>query len=389
MVDELLAKLDQDYTLRLLREMVAIDSVVGSEAELAEYLNRELRDLGLDCEMHEVEAGRPNVYARLQGTGPGRRLNLCGHTDTVPVCEGWESDPLVPVVRDGRLYGLGTCDMKAGLACLLAVLKAFVESETPFLGELSFAGVVDEEGQSKGARTMLDTDLSACDAILLAEPYAGDEDMPMPLGITGKVLYDVKVRGHAAHGFRPHLGINAVEEAARIIAALERLPMQQHPDFGRGNYCTLKIEGGYQVYSVVVPDSCRFEINRLLVPGETAVMALKDMERLVESLDLTAEVEVGLKPPQYEPFLMDRQEPIVEVFDGVYRQVMGVEPVYGYKRGITDANVFGEKGIPSLHLGPARGNVHQPNEYVDLEWLKPLSEMFALIAARFLGAGGD
>ncbi len=389
MVDELLARLDHDYTLRLLKEMVAIDSVVGSEAELAEYLNRELLDLGLDCEMHEVEAGRPNVYARLQGSGPGRRLNLCGHTDTVPVCDGWESDPFVPVIRDGRLYGLGTCDMKAGLACLLAALKVFVESETPFLGELSFAGVVDEEGHSKGARAMLDTDLGACDAILLAEPYAGDENMPMPLGITGKVLYDVKVRGHAAHGFRPHLGINAVEEAARIISALDRLPMQQHPDFGRGNYCTLKVEGGYQVYAVVVPDSCRFEINRLLVPGETAAMALKDMEGLVESLDLVAEVEVGLKPPQYEPFLMDSQEPIVEIFDGVYRQVMGSQPVYGYKRGITDANVFGEKGIPCVHLGPARGNVHQPNEYVDLEWLEPLAEMFALTAARFLGAGAD
>ena len=99
MSEELLARLDNAYALRLLSEMVEIDSVVGNEGELAEFLQRELLDLGLDCEMHEVEPGRPNVYARLPGIGPGRRLNLCGHTDTVPVCDGWESDPFAPITR--------------------------------------------------------------------------------------------------------------------------------------------------------------------------------------------------------------------------------------------------------------------------------------------------
>jgi succinyl-diaminopimelate desuccinylase len=385
MVAELLSKLDPVYTQRVLSEMVAIHSVVGNEGELAAYLRGELVALGLAPELHEVEPGRPNVYARLGGTGPGRRLNLNGHTDTVPVCEGWETDPFTPTIRAGRLYGLGACDMKAGLACALAALKAFVESGYPFHGELSFSAVIDEEAYSKGARAMMETDLAGCDAILLAEPYAGDESKPIPLGITGKVLYDVTVKGRAAHGFRPHLGVNAVEEAARIVASLERLPMGEHPDFGRGNTCTLKIEGGYQVYSVVVPDRCRFEVNRLLVPGETTDSAIADMEALVRSLDLRAEVEVGLKPPRYEPFLMSREEPIVGVFHEVYREDLGIEPEYAYSEGITDANVFGEQGIACLHLGPARGNVHQPNEYVSLEWLERLPRLYALIAARYLG----
>jgi acetylornithine deacetylase/succinyl-diaminopimelate desuccinylase-like protein len=75
---------------------------------------------------------------------------------------------------------------------------------------------------------------------------------------------------------------------------------------------------------------------------------------------------------------------IMRVFHQVYQQVQGREPLYAYCKGITDANVFAEKGIPCLHLGPARGNVHQPNEYVDIEGLAPLSTMYALIAARFL-----
>ena len=384
MHDILLSKLDNAYTLRLLERMIGIDSIVGNEGALAEYLYGQLQALGLSAELQQVEPGRFNVYARLPGSGPSRRLNFCGHLDTVPVCEGWEHDPFTPVMRDGRLYGLGAADMKGGIACILTVLKAFVDSGYPFDGELSFSGVVDEEAYSKGARAMLETDLAGCDAIILAEPYSGDESRPIPLGITGKVLYELTVRGRAAHGFHPREGINAVEEAARIIAALDRLRLREHPDFGRGNTCTLKIEGGYKVYAVVVPDLCRVEINRLLVPGETTASALEDMEELVASLELQAQVEVCTKSPRYEPFLVSRDEPIIEVFDNVYREMMGVEPRYAYNPGITDANVFGERNIPCLHLGPEWGNVHQPDEYVSLEWLERLPRMYARIAADFL-----
>ena len=383
MEEELTSKLDDSYTVRLLKEMIGINSVVGREGELAEYLRGELEALGLRCETQEVEPGRPNIYARLEGRAPGRRLNFNGHTDTVPVVEGWETDPFTPVEREGRLHGLGSCDMKAGIACTLNMLRAFVESDHGFDGELSFSGVVDEEAYGKGAKAMLKTDYGSVDAIVLAEPYPGDETKPIPLGITGKILYDVHVRGRAAHGFRPHLGVNAIEEASRIIANLDRLDFKVHPDFGKGNYCTLKIEGGYTVYSVVIPERCRFEVNRLLVPGETVETAIGDMERLVGSLGLEAEVRT--KPPRYEAFVMDRGEPIIGVFDEVYKEVTGREPLYEYAYGITDANIFaGEGEIPCLHLGPQRGGAHQRNEYVSLDWLPPISKMYALIAARFL-----
>jgi acetylornithine deacetylase/succinyl-diaminopimelate desuccinylase-like protein len=384
MTQALLSRLDRDYCIRVLQNLIAINSIVGREGAVADYLRTELEDLGLACELQEVEPGRSNVYAWLQGSGRGRRLNFNGHTDTVPVCEGWTHDPFTPVIQDGRLYGLGACDMKGGIACILAMLKAFVESGHRFRGELSFSGVIDEEAYSKGARAMMDTDLANCDAIVLAEPYSGDAEMPIPLGITGKVLYDLTVRGYAAHGFHPERGVNAVEEAARIVSALGRLRLREHPEFGRGNTCTLKLEGGYQIYSVVVPDVCHVEINRLLVPGETAASAVEDMQELVRSLQLKAQVEVGLKPPRYDPFVVGRDQPIIQLFHSVYREMTGAEPVYVYGPGITDANVFGERGIPCLHLGPARGNVHQPDEYVSLDWLERLPRMYALIAARFL-----
>jgi len=385
MYQELTTRLDDSYTHRRLEEMIRIRSVVGEEAELAEYLRRELEALGLKCETNMVEPKRPNVYAQLEGRHLGKRFMFNGHTDTVPVCEGWKTDPFTPVEQDGRLYGLGSCDMKAGIACALNTLKAFADSGFEFNGTLLFSGVIDEEAYSKGARAMLKTEYAECDTILLCEPYPGDNTKPIPVGITGKILYEVTVKGRAAHGFRPHLGVNAIEEAAKILTALDQLRLRSHPKFGRGNCCTLKIDGGYQTYSVVVPDRCCFEVNRLLVPGESVSTAIEDLKELIYSLKLAAEVEVRTKPPQYEPFEMNPEEPVLKIFHEVYREVMGVEPLYEYVAGITDANVFaGEAGIPCLHLGPKRGDTHQPNEYVPLKWLPSVSKMYALTAARFL-----
>jgi acetylornithine deacetylase/succinyl-diaminopimelate desuccinylase family protein len=383
--NEITTALDNEYTTRLLAEMIAVPSVVGQEGALAQAIHAELLSQGIDSWLEEVEPGRSNVVARIQGKRPGKRLHLNGHMDTVPVCEGWTKDPFKPLVQDGRMYGLGACDMKAGLACHLNVLRAFQRAGADFAGELSFSAVIDEEAYSKGARAMLESDFSSCDAVIISEPYLGDAGMPVPLGITGKILYDITVKGRAAHGFRPQMGINAVEEAARILTSLDELDMQAHPDFGKGNLCTLKIEGGYEVYSVVVPDRCRFELNRMLVPGETRESALGDMRCLVEHLNLRAEVEVALKPPAYESFVLQREEPILQAFHQVYSEVVGQPPHYTYSTSITDANVFsGEAGIPCLHIGPGRGNVHQPDEYVPLDTLPQTSQIIALTAVRFL-----
>lgn len=379
-------KIDEEYTIECLKDMIKIKSVVGEERELAEYLRLELESLGFKTEMHEVEPKRPNVYAKLSGRPGDLRLMFNGHTDTVPVCEGWQTDPFTPIVRDGRIYGLGSCDMKAGFACALAALKAIVDSGIDFRGELLFSGVIDEEAYSKGAKAMLKTGYAKCDAIVLGEPYPGNETKPIPLGITGKILYDITVKGRSAHGFTPQLGVNAIEEAAKIITSLDKLKMKRHEKFGVGNHCILKIEGGYTIYSVMVPDRCRFEVNRLLVPGESAKSAIDDFNELVESLNLKSEVEVKTKPPQYEPFILREDEPILKIFQKVYKEVLGVEPKYAYNTGITDANVFaGEAGITCLHLGPERGNVHQPNEYTPIEWLLPISKIYAMIAIKFLG----
>ncbi len=385
MSEELLKKLDSKYALNLLKDLIRINSIVGNERDLAEFLRNELEALGLKVTLDEVEPRRPNVYTKLIGANTGKKLNFNGHTDTIPIVDGWETDPFDPIIKNGKLFGLGVCDMKAGIACTLNMIRAFVESGYSFHGELSFSGVIDEEAFGKGAKAMMTSEYGKVDAIVLGEPYSGDELKPIPLGLTGKILYEITVKGKAAHAFRPQFGINAVEELGKILANLDKLHFLDHPEFGKGNYSTLKIEGGYEVYSVVVPALSRMEVNRLLVPGETVQSAIDDMNRLIQSLNLSADVKVNIKPPRYEAYINDRNDPIFQVFDNAYRTVMGKAPLYEYTSGITDANIFaGEGKIPCLHLGPHQESAHQKNEYIPLDCITPLSEMYTLIAANFL-----
>jgi succinyl-diaminopimelate desuccinylase len=386
MIEDVLTRLDDSYTIRLSKEMIAIPSVTGEEEALALYIKEKLERYGMETELNYVESGRPNIHGVMKGSKPGKRLDYNAHTDTVPAGDDWLTDPFKAVIKDGKLYGRGACDMKTGIACSLNMLKAVADSGGDFRGELSFSGVVDQEATDIGAWAMMKQEKwRTLDGVVLTYSYCGDETKPIPLGLTGKVLYDISVKGRAAHGFRPHLGINAVEDAARIISSLGGLKLKEHPDFGTGTVCTLKTEGGYKKYSVVVPESARFEVNRLLVPGESIQYTIDDMKRLVESLNLKSEVDVGVKSPMYEPYTSTIDEPLMKILHETYQTVMGKEPLYEHAYGITNANIFqGEQGIPCIHIGPERGGAHQPNEHVKLDWLPPVSEMYARIALAYL-----
>ncbi len=151
MVDEVLRRLDDGCTVRLSEEMIAIPSVTGDEEALALYIEEKLESYGMETELQYVADGRPNVYAVMKGGGPGRSLNYNAHTDTVPPGDGWDTDPFKAVIRDGKLYGRGACDMKTGIACALNMFQAIADAGAEFSGELSFSGVVDQEATDFGA----------------------------------------------------------------------------------------------------------------------------------------------------------------------------------------------------------------------------------------------
>ncbi|MEM8862139.1 MAG: M20/M25/M40 family metallo-hydrolase, partial [Chloroflexota bacterium] len=249
-------QVDEEYLLSTLKEAIRINSILPHEEELGRFFAEKIIELGLEPEWHWVAPGRPNIYASVQLGPSDKFITLTGHMDTVGIAKNWETDPFDPVVKDGKLHGLGSADMKSGLVCALAAFKALIEAKELHgeLGRVGFAATVDEEALGLGAKALLETEYGQSDALILGEPFCGDEALPVPYGITGKVLYKLTLIGKMAHGFNPERGINAVEDAGKILAALDQLKIGHHPKFGSGNYSTLKIDGGYKEYAIVVPE---------------------------------------------------------------------------------------------------------------------------------------
>lgn len=382
---QVLNKINETYIVEILNEMIKIPSIIGQEADFAEFLKTELMSMGFKTHLDLIEPGRPNVIGILDSNPNKPLIMFNGHLDTVAVCEGWTSDPFVPFLKNNRIYGLGSWDMKSGIACSLGALRALIDAG-PVTENLVFSGVIDEEGYSKGARALLNTDLRKVDAVIIGEPYFGDSvEHRIPIGITGKILYEITVHGRSFHGFHPERGINAIDDAARIIASLDQLALGEHSRFGQGNICTIKIAGGYQNYEVTVPDRCTIMVNRLMVPGETKEGVLKEMRQYIDSLSLKSDVEVKDVPPFYDPYEIQRKEPLMRCFEEAYEEILGSSPVLGYRPGITDANVFmGEGKIPTINFGPKGDQYHGADEYVEVNSLLPVAKIQALTALKLI-----
>src|ERR671939_52153 len=193
-----------DAAIRLLKDLVAINSVnptlvpgAPGEAEIADAVAAAMRRIGFDVETQPVAPGRPNTIGILEGRRKGPTLMYCGHVDTVGVA-GMEA-PFTPVERDGRLYGRGAQDMKAGVAAMMSA-AAVVAQRGLAAGRVIVAAVVDEEHSSIGADALVAR--WHADAGVVTEPT----DLAIAVGHKGFAWIEIDVRGKAAHGSRPAEG---------------------------------------------------------------------------------------------------------------------------------------------------------------------------------------
>ena len=385
-----MVQIDGDYLLDTLKEAIRINSVLPYEERLAAFFVDKLREMGLGPEWEMVAPGRPNVSASVQLGPSDRFITLTGHLDTVDVAENWQTDPFEPVIKNGKLYGLGSYDMKSGVVCALAAFKALIDDKSLHgqLGRIGFAATVDEEGLGIGAKALLNTEYGKSDAMLLGEPFWGSVTEPAPYGLTGKVLYKLTVKGCTTHGFHPERGINAVEDASKIVAVLDRLNIASHPEYGSGNYSTLKFVGGYTEYAIVVPEHCEVIITRLTIPGETRDSAENDMRNLIDSLNLASTVTIETPPPFYEPYTIDQHGTLFDGFAAAYKNVIGQPPHFNFGTGITDANIYVAEGnIPTITFGPRGNGAHEADEYVEVDSLVPVAQVFAETVVNFFKKG--
>jgi acetylornithine deacetylase len=346
---------------QLLADLVAIDSVNpglvpggAGEAEIAAYVAGWLRGKGLEVDVVEPEPGRPSVVAMARGTGGGRSLMLNAHMDTVGV-DGMDK-PFEPEVRDGRLYGRGSYDMKGALAaCMLATARVAGDG---LAGDVIFTGVADEEHASIGVQAVLER--YTADAAIVTEPTA----LRVCVAHKGFVWAEIETRGRAAHGSRPAEGDDAIAKMGPVLTGLADLQRDLeaspgHPLLGPGSVHASLIEGGQEMSSY--PARCVLGLERRTVPGETADDVRRECERMIEGIDI--ELRMGLVR---EPFDVDREADVVKAVEQAAEAVTGKRPeVYGDTPWM-DAAFTQAAGIPTVVFGPGGGGAHAVEEWADL-----------------------
>jgi len=369
----------------LLADLVAIDSInpdlvpgAAGEGPIAAYIAEWLARAGLDVTLDDVLPGRPNVIGIARGSGGGRTLLLNGHMDTVGVTG--MAQPFQPRPAGGRLYGRGAYDMKSGLAaCMVAAAGA---AQHKLRGDVIVTAVADEEYAGLG--TLSIAARYRADGAIVAEPT----ELQLVVAHKGFVWLEIETEGVAAHGSRPHLGVDAIAKMGSVLSGLNELVddlgrRPQHPLLGPPSLHASTISGGGEWSTY--PDRCALAVERRLLPGETSDAAESELRAIVDRLgaaDPTFKATVRQVLARV-PLETSESAPIL----GAVRQAAGAvlqRPVEATGVSFwTDAASLHAAGIPSVLFGPLGEGAHAAIEWVDVASVRACAEVYLATALAF------
>lgn len=373
--------------LALARALIATPSVnpgldpEGTGESAAAGLAEEwLRAWGFQIERVEAAPGRPSLVGRLE-RGPGRSLILSGHLDTVGVQE-MRIAPFDPAVRDGRVWGRGSADMKGGVAAALAAARELARE--PFQGTLLVALTADEEEGAIGCRRLVEDGLRA-DAAIVCEPT----ELAIMPAHKGFSWIRIEFRGQSAHGSRPERGVDAIRHAGLFLSRLDEIEAtlaqrKRHPLLGAGSIHAGTIRGG--TAPSVYPSSCELTLERRTIPGESLSAVRSEVEFLlaqlrsdVPSLDAALEVVLhrsGSEVAQDHEIVRDLSRALEDV--GIERRVLGMS-------AWTEAALFNAAGTPAVCFGPGSiGEAHTATESAPVEEIDAAFQVLLAMARGFL-----
>jgi len=375
-----------DDPIELLADLVRIESVNpdlvpggAGEGAIADYCAAWFAARGFEVHRVGEHPGRPSIVGIARGSGGGRSLMFNGHYDTVSTAS-YEGDALDPVVRDGRLYGRGSFDMKGGVAAMM--VAADRARRQGLRGDILVACVADEEYASFGTAEVAAR--FTADAAIVTEP----SHLELTVAHRGFVWFDVTVHGRAAHGSRPELGIDAIAKAGRFLVALEEYDRRlrsapSHRLLKSGSVHASLIRGGEELSSY--PAECRISLERRTIPGETPASVAAELQEIIDRIavvdpDFRATLATGLDRP---PFEIAEAEPIVATLDGIAAARTG-RPVS--RRGEpfwTDCAILQGAGIPCVMFGADGAGAHAASEWVDVGSVETLAGILAETAVAF------
>lgn len=374
------AYLSEARLFELAQALVAIPSTTTNEQRMGDFVAAFLQGLGLEVRRLPVAESGDSIVGWYGDAAGGPTLMLNFHLDTFEIFDGWHTDPLTPTLRDGRLYGLGSHDMKGGGACVLGVVEAIVRSGMALGGRLLVSATSDEENWSRGAHALIQSGLlDGCIGALVPEPSAAGT---LTIGQRGRHVFHIQLYGRTIHAaFGP--GINAVADAARIVARLSdpgAVDLGWSADFGLpGSLCVIGMHGGGTM--ILVPERAEIIIDRHILPGETVDQAAAQIRSVIESCGVASRWELSWdnRPtPAPGSFVVPADSRLVQTVRSNLAREQGrdIELVLG--RSVADTNHFAvHGGIPTLICGPQGGNTCEANEYLEVASLLPTARAIA------------
>lgn len=420
-IDQLLARIDgkQGELVGLTRDLVRIPTVNppgDAYGPCAELLGERLRRRGFDVAYLRAEGTpgdqdrypRTNVVARRGSGRPGPCVHFNGHIDVVETGHGWTVDPFGGLVRDGKVYGRGTCDMKGGIAASVIAVETLIESGISLTGALEISGTVDEESGGYGGVAWLAErgffSKPRVDHVVIPEPLNVDR---VCVGHRGVWWAEIETLGRIAHGSMPFLGDCAVRHMAAFLHRVETelLPrlaqrttaMPVVPSGARSSTLNInavhggQAEGFSGLPSPCVPDTCRAVIDRRYLIEEDPQAVKAEMRELLESLERD---RPGFRWQLRElmevrPVMTDPGAPVPRAVSASIRQVLGRAPEIVASPGTYDQKHIVRIGKleDCVAYGPGILDLaHQPDEYVEIDALVASAKVMALTVLRLQGA---
>ena len=420
MLDGLFARIEdqREALVELTRELVRFPTVNppgDAYRPCVRHLGNRLSHDGFDVSYLRAEGAigdserypRVNVIARYGGRGPGPCVHFNGHVDVVGAGHGWTVDPFAGVVRDGRLYGRGACDMKGGIAAAVVALESILGAGIKFDGALEVSGTVDEEsggyagvaylaGQGRFSRPQVDH-------VIIPEPHSVDG---ICLGHRGVWWAEIETLGRVAHGSMPFLGECAIRHMGAFLNRLERqlLPrlatrqtaMPIVPPGARQSTLNINAVHGGQpeghdgLPSPVVADSCRMTIDRRFLIEEDLEEVKAELVGILDDLrhDRPGFTYRIRELMEVLPTQTARDAPVVRAVAAAIERVTGRRPEFVCSPGTYDQKHVLRIGHldDCIAYGPGRVELaHQPDEHVEIDDLVTSAKVMAAAALHLLG----
>ncbi len=396
--------INKNELISLIQDLVQIDSVIRPETGNTEHnvacyiIDWIRRELDIEPIICEVAPNRENIILTIDSGHPGPCLMIEGHMDVVSEGDkaAWKYDPFGAEIIDGRIYGRGSCDMKAGDAIALLIAKSFRRTDQSWIGKLRLGIVCDEEGMMIGIKHLIKNGYADdVDACLIPEP----EENNLCISMKGAIRAIVRVKGKMAHGAMPLAGINPNTRLARIILAFEEYEKQEKIRCGVDPYLGLPSitftviqspPAGSPAQLNVMPAEAIAYVDIRTTPAQNHDAVKTKLQSILDELsgsdpDFKAELEFIEDRPVVS---ISKDEPIAAVSAQAYKDVTGKDPIWNGVPGATDGTFLSAwKNIPCIVNGPGPRHIpHQIDEYVEIDEAYECAKIYALTASRFLAS---